>query len=97
MFQVITAHLSYLIVFWKPVVVEDGKHERFVKSLSVGQVFELEGLVEERVEGFTVHLGLELLLTFGLGQQVDLGKERSNKFMHSAMAKRTLFFSTFVD
>ena len=59
-------------MFGEPVIVKNGKHQGLIEGVGVGKIFELEGLVEERIESFPVNFCLKLLDPLRLRHQEDL-------------------------
>ena len=59
-------------MFRKSIVIEYCEHQRLVKSVGVGKIFELKGFIEEWVESFSMNFCFKLFHAFCLWHQEHL-------------------------
>ena len=73
-------YLSNSVMLRKSVIVKDGEHQGFVKSIRIRKILELEGFVEEWIQSFSVDFCLKLFHSFCFWHQKDLQKFIFSKF-----------------
>ena len=61
-------------MFRESVIVKDREHQGLVKSISIGKILELKGLVEEWIQGFSVDFCFKLFHSFCFWHQKNLQK-----------------------